>query len=54
MKMPLDRLVCPIGVTGISGRQPADIAIAVAAEILRVRDASDAGNCRSRQPGARS
>jgi xanthine dehydrogenase accessory factor len=38
----LDRLVCPIGVAGISGRQPADIAIAVAAEILRVRDALEA------------
>ena len=38
----LDRLVCPIGVRGISGRQPADIAIAVAAEILRVRDAFEA------------
>jgi xanthine/CO dehydrogenase XdhC/CoxF family maturation factor len=32
----------PIGVRGISGRQPADIAIAVAAEILRVRDAFEA------------
>jgi xanthine dehydrogenase accessory factor len=38
----LGRLVCPIGVQGISGRQPADIAIAVAAEILRVRDALEA------------
>ncbi len=43
----LDRLVCPIGVAGISGRQPADIAIAVAAEILSVRDAGDG-------PGERS
>ena len=35
----LERLVCPIGLDGITGRQPADIAIAVAAEILRIRDA---------------
>ena len=42
----LDRLVCPIGVRGISGRQPADIAIAVAAEILRIRDAFEAESCR--------
>ena len=34
----LERLVCPIGVDGITGRQPADIAISVAAEILRIRD----------------
>ena len=35
----LEHLVCPIGVDGITGRQPADIAISVAAEILRIRDA---------------
>jgi xanthine dehydrogenase accessory factor len=39
----LDRLVCPIGVAGITGRQPADIAVAVAAEILSVRDAARDG-----------
>lgn len=44
----LERLVCPIGVAGISGRQPADIAIAVAAEILQVRDAGEAVRRRGR------
>lgn len=34
----LDRLVCPIGVDGITGKKPAEIAVAVAAEILRERD----------------
>jgi len=32
------RMTCPIGVAGISGKQPARIAIAVAAEILQVYD----------------
>ena len=36
----IDRLVCPIGVTGISGKKPAEIAIAVAAEILRMHEKS--------------
>ncbi len=31
----IDALVCPIGVDGINGKKPAEIAIAVAAEILR-------------------
>ncbi len=31
----IETLVCPIGVEGISGKKPAEIAIAVAAEILR-------------------
>ncbi len=31
-----DRLTCPIGVGGIDGKQPAQIAIAVAAELLQV------------------
>lgn len=34
----LNRLICPIGVAGISGKQPAEIAIAVAAEILQMRE----------------
>jgi len=42
----LERLVCPIGVDGITGRQPADIAISVAAEILRIRDAGKTETCR--------
>ena len=32
----IEQLVCPIGVTGISGKKPAEIAIAVAAEVLQV------------------
>ena len=30
----LDRLICPIGMTGIRGKQPATIAVAVAAQLL--------------------
>ena len=40
----LERLTCPIGVSGIAGKKPADIAVAVAAEILRIRDAAAAAN----------
>jgi len=40
----LARLTCPIGVPGIAGKQPAAIAIAVAAELLQVRDARRMGN----------
>lgn len=32
------RMTCPIGIAGIAGKQPAQIAISVAAEILRVYD----------------
>jgi xanthine dehydrogenase accessory factor len=31
-------MTCPIGVPGIEGKQPAAIAIAVAAELLQVRE----------------
>jgi len=31
-------LVCPIGVAGISGKKPAEIAVSVAAEILKIRE----------------
>lgn len=34
----VDALVCPIGVDGISGKKPAEIAVAVAAEILTIRE----------------
>ena len=34
----LRQLTCPIGVDGISGKKPAEIAVAAAAEILRVRE----------------
>ena len=37
-----DALVCPIGVDGITGKKPAEIAVAVAAEVLRVRDVTAA------------
>lgn len=33
----IDSLICPIGVAGISGKKPAEIAIAAAAEVLRAR-----------------
>jgi len=35
----LARLTCPIGVAGAGGKHPAEIAIAVAAQLLQVRDA---------------
>jgi len=38
----IETLVCPIGVEGISGKKPAEIAIAVAAEILREHGRSKA------------
>ena len=34
----VDTLVCPIGVDGISGKKPAEIAVAAAAEVLRIRE----------------
>ena len=34
----IDTLVCPIGVDGISGKKPAEIAVSAAAEILKVRE----------------
>ena len=34
----LENLVCPIGVSGIDGKKPVEIALAVAAEILQTRD----------------
>ena len=34
----IDFLVCPIGVDGISGKKPAEIAVAAAAEILKIRE----------------
>jgi xanthine dehydrogenase accessory factor len=35
-----DRLTCPIGVDGIFGKKPAEIAVAVAAELLQVSQAT--------------
>ncbi len=37
----LSQLVCPIGVEGISGKKPAEIAVAASAEILRIYEAID-------------
>lgn len=37
---PIRRLVCPIGVPGAGGKHPAEIAIAVAAQLLQTRDAT--------------
>ena len=34
----IDSLVCPIGVDGINGKKPAEIAVAAAAEILKVKE----------------
>ena len=34
----IDTLVCPIGVDGISGKKPAEIAVSVAAEVLKIRE----------------
>ena len=41
----LDNLVCPIGVAGINGKKPAEIAVAASAEVLqayeKVRQGAD-------------
>ena len=34
----IEQLICPIGVNGISGKKPAEIAVAVAAEVLKVQE----------------
>lgn len=38
----LSALTCPIGIEGISGKQPAEIAVAVAAQLLRLKAAVSA------------
>lgn len=40
----LDRLTCPIGVDGITGKRPAEIAVAAAAQILQLRETARARN----------
>ncbi|MFA5172145.1 MAG: xanthine dehydrogenase accessory protein XdhC [Sulfuriferula sp.] len=45
-----ERITCPIGIAGISGKEPATIAVAVAAQLLQLREAqvavsSDAATC---------
>lgn len=39
----IDRLVCPIGVDGITGKKPAEIAIAAAADLLRAHERAAQG-----------
>lgn len=39
----IERLVCPIGLHNVGGKQPAEIAIAVAAQLLQVRQRDPAG-----------
>lgn len=39
----LRELVCPIGIDGISGKKPAEIAVAVAAEVLRANERRQRG-----------
>jgi len=34
----VDRLSCPIGISGVSGKKPAEIAVSVAADLLQRRD----------------
>jgi xanthine dehydrogenase accessory factor len=34
----INTLVCPIGVDGISGKKPAEIAVSVAADVLKMRE----------------
>ena len=46
----IDHLTCPIGINGIHGKTPKEIAIAVAAEILQVRDGEKLAEA-SRQNG---
>lgn len=44
------RLTCPIGIPGILGKAPAEIAIAVGAELLLVRDRRLRGACNAAEP----
>ncbi|WP_296946340.1 xanthine dehydrogenase accessory protein XdhC [uncultured Massilia sp.] len=40
----LDAMACPVGVPGIDGKQPAVVAVAVAAQLLAVWEREDAGD----------
>jgi xanthine dehydrogenase accessory factor len=33
----IDRMICPIGIPGLSGKHPGEIAVAVAAQLLMAR-----------------
>ena len=37
--LPAERITCPIGIAGISGKEPASIALAVAAQLMQLREA---------------
>jgi len=45
------RMTCPVGIEGIHGKQPAAIAISVAAELMQVYDQSVAGISKIKIPG---
>lgn len=47
----VDRLVCPIGLPGIEGKEPAVVAVSVAAQILLLQSRASKGPGVSRQPG---
>jgi xanthine dehydrogenase accessory factor len=40
----LERLTCPIGIPGVGGKRPAEIAVAVAAELLKIKASMSAVN----------
>ncbi|MDH3590069.1 MAG: xanthine dehydrogenase accessory protein XdhC [Gammaproteobacteria bacterium] len=47
----ISRLVCPVGISGINGKRPAEIAVAVTAQLLQLREAelalkSESPTCR--------
>lgn len=44
-----DRMACPIGIDGIDGKRPQEIAIAVAAQLLRCRGQIEAANEEARK-----
>ncbi len=46
------RLTCPIGIDGISGKTPGEIAVAVAAELLRLREAGASADAVADAPPA--
>ena len=46
------RLTCPIGVAGVYGKLPAEIAVAVAAQLLQARDAAGEARAAPADPGA--
>jgi xanthine dehydrogenase accessory factor len=48
----LDRLICPVGLPGVGSKLPAEIAIAVAAQILLVRPTGETGEKETRMTEA--